>query len=284
MTDVAHTIAAARAAVAAARAEGRKVALIPTMGALHAGHLAHVEAAQAKAPGAFTVVSIFVNPLQFGRGEDLAKYPRDPDADLAALTEAGVDLVFAPSVEEMYPDGGVQVGIAPGPVATTYEGASRPGHFAGALTVVLKLLEIVQPDLATFGEKDAQQLFLVQRMVKDLNVPVAILPVPIVREDDGVAMSSRNRFLGPAERKEARTLSRALEAAQSAAERGIDAVIAATQSVTMDAQGVDLDYFAVVDPRTFAPVEDGHRGPVIALIAARVGGTRLIDNARFRLG
>jgi len=283
--DVVHTVSEVRAAVAAAREAGHVVTLTPTMGALHAGHLAHLDAARTAAgERAFTVVSIFVNPLQFGPSEDLDKYPRTLAADVAALAEAGADLVFAPSVEEMYPDGGVQVGIAPGPVASTYEGASRPGHFAGALTVVAKLLNIVRPDLATFGRKDAQQLFLVERMVEDLNVPTRIVEVDIVREHDGLAMSSRNRFLSPVERREARTLSRALEAAESAGERGIDAVLAAAQSVTMDAEGVDVDYFAVVDPRTFTPVPDDYRGPAIALIAARVGSTRLIDNARFRLG
>ncbi len=285
MPEVAHTIVEARAAVAAARAARRKVTLTPTMGALHGGHLAHLEAARERAGAeAFTVVSIFVNPLQFGPGEDLDKYPRTLDADVAALASIGADLVFAPSAEEMYPDGGVRVSISGGRVAKTYEGASRPGHFDGALTVVAKLLDIVQPDFATFGRKDAQQLFLVQRMVADLNIPTTIVEVDIVREDDGLAMSSRNRFLSPIERREARALSRALEAAESTGERGIDAVLAAAQSVTMDSQGVDVDYFAVVDPRTFEPIEDGYHGPVIALIAAKVGATRLIDNARFRLG
>jgi len=283
--EVVHRIAEVRAAVAAARAAGRPVALTPTMGALHPGHLAHVAAARERlGEAAYVVVSIFVNPLQFGAGEDLDEYPRTLEADVAALDGAGADLVFAPGVEEMYPGGGVAVSIAPGPVASAFEGAARPGHFAGALTVVAKLLGIVGPDVATFGRKDAQQLFLVERMVADLDMPTSILEIDIVREDDGLAMSSRNRYLDPVERREARTLSRALEAAQSAAERGIDAVIAAAQSVTMDAEGVDVDYFAVVDPRSFTPVEDGYRGPVIALIAARVGATRLIDNARFRLG
>lgn len=281
---VVHTIADVRAAVAAARERGRRITLTPTMGALHAGHLSHLDAARAAAPGAFTVVSVFVNPLQFGKGEDLDRYPRDLDADVAALDRAAADLVFAPSVEEMYPDGGVQVSVNAGPVATRFEGASRPGHFDGALTVVAKLLDIVGPDLATFGRKDAQQLFLVERMVRDLDLPVEILPVEIVREDDGLAMSSRNRFLGAGERRAARALSRALEAAESAAERGIDAVLAAAQSVTMGEDEIEVDYFAVVNPSTFAPVEDAYRGPIIALIAAKVGETRLIDNARFRLG
>ena len=285
MPEVVHTIAEVRAAVDVARAAGRPVVLTPTMGALHAGHLAHLDAGRAAAgPRTFTVVSVFVNPLQFGAGEDLDKYPRTLDADVAALAEAGADLVFAPGADEMYPEGGVQVRIDPGPVASTYEGASRPGHFAGALTVVAKLLHIVRPDFATFGRKDAQQLFLVERMVEDLNVPTRIVEVDIVREDDGLAMSSRNRFLGPVERRRALALSHALGAAASAGERGLGAALAAARSVVADAEEVDVDYVAVVDPHTFTPVPDDHRGPVIALIAARVGSTRLIDNARFRLG
>src|SRR5690606_33829826 len=204
-------------------------ACVPTMGALHDGHLEHVRAAKAR--GAFVVVSIFVNPLQFGRGEDLDRYPRTLDADVAALAGLGADAVFAPSVAEMYPDGDVQVRVTAGPVGGTFEGAARPGHFDGALTVVAKLLAIVGPDLVTFGEKDAQQLWLVERMVADLSLPVELIPIPTVREPDGLAMSSRNRHLDPEERRAALALSRALAAAEAAAGAGVAAAEAAGRAV-----------------------------------------------------
>lgn len=273
---VVQTIAGIRSELAPLRAAGRSVALVPTLGALHEGHLAHVRRARELAD--VVVVSIFVNPLQFGANEDLAKYPRDLDGDLGKLAELGVEFVFAPTVEQMYPDGGTQVKVTGGQVATLFEGRSRPGHFDGVLTVVAKLLQIVQPDLATFGQKDAQQLFLVKRMVRDLNIPVAIEVIDTVREDDGLALSSRNRYLGPNERRAARALSRALEAAQSAGDRGIDSVLAAAQSVLMDEKLVTLDYLKVVDPKTFLPVDDGYKGPARVLIAAQVGPARLIDN------
>jgi len=273
---VVQTIAGIRSELAPLRVAGRSVALVPTLGALHEGHLAHVRRARELAD--VVVVSIFVNPLQFGANEDLAKYPRDLDGDLGKLAELGVEFVFAPTVEQMYPDGGTQVKVTGGQVATLFEGRSRPGHFDGVLTVVAKLLQIVQPDLATFGQKDAQQLFLVKRMVRDLNIPVAIEVIDTVREDDGLALSSRNRYLGPNERRAARALSRALEAAQSAGDRGIDSVLAAAQSVLMDEKLVTLDYLKVVDPKTFLPVDDGYKGPARVLIAAQVGPARLIDN------
>ena len=273
---VVPTIAGIRAELAPLRASGASIALVPTLGALHRGHLEHVKRARELADT--VVVSIFVNPLQFGATEDLAKYPRDLDGDLAQLEEFGVEYVFAPTVEQMYPDGGTQVKVTGGQVATLFEGRSRPGHFDGVLTVVAKLLQIVQPDLVTFGQKDAQQLFLVKRMVKDLNIPVAVETIETVREDDGLALSSRNRYLGPNERRAARTLSRAIEAAQSAGDRGIDSVLAAAQSVLMDEKLVTLDYLKVVDPKTFLPVDDGYRGPARVLIAAQVGPARLIDN------
>ena len=273
---VVQTIAGIRSELAPLRSSGRSIALVPTLGALHRGHLAHVERARELAD--VVVVSIFVNPLQFGANEDLAKYPRDLDGDLAQLEALGVEYVFAPTAEQMYPDGGTQVKVTGGQVATLFEGRSRPGHFDGVLTVVAKLLQIVQPDLATFGQKDAQQLFLVKRMVRDLNIPVAIEVIETVREDDGLALSSRNRYLGPNERRAARALSRALEAAQSAGDRGIDSVLAAAQSVLMDEKLVTLDYLKVVDPKTFLPVDDGYKGPARVLIAAQVGPARLIDN------
>lgn len=273
---VVETIAGIRSELQPLRAAGKTVALVPTLGALHDGHLAHV--ARARELADVVVVSIFVNPLQFGANEDLAKYPRDLDGDLAQLERHGVEYVFAPTPAEMYPDGGTQVKVTGGAVASLYEGRSRPGHFDGVLTVVAKLLHIVQPHVVTFGQKDAQQLFLVQRMVRDLDIPVAVEVVDTVREADGVAMSSRNRYLGPNERTAARALSRALEAAQSASDRGIDTVLAAAQSVLMDEKLVTLDYLKVVDPTTFLPVDDGYRGPARVLVAARVGPARLIDN------
>jgi pantoate--beta-alanine ligase len=256
--------------------QGRRVAFVPTMGALHEGHFALV--ARAAELADTVVVSIFVNPLQFGPHEDLAKYPRDLDSDVAALGARDVDIVFAPTVEEMYPEGPSQTRVTGGHVSTLYEGRSRPGHFDGVLTVVAKLLNIVRPEFVLFGQKDAQQVFLVQRMVRDLDIPTTVEVVPTVRAEDGLALSSRNRYLGPAERTAARALSRALEAAASAGDRGVDAVLAAAQSVLVDEDLVTLDYLKVVNPRTFLPVDDGYRGPARVLIAAQVGPARLIDN------
>jgi pantoate--beta-alanine ligase len=273
---VVQAISGIRTELEALRAAGKTVALVPTLGALHEGHLAHV--ARARELADVVVVSIFVNPLQFGANEDLDKYPRDLDGDLSRLEPFDVEYVFAPTAAEMYPDGGTQVKVTGGPVASLLEGRSRPGHFDGVLTVVAKLLQIVQPNVVTFGQKDAQQLFLVQRMVRDLNIPVNVEVIETVREADGVAMSSRNRYLGPNERKAAQALSRAIEAAQSASDRGIDTVLAAAQSVLMDEKLVTLDYLKVVDPKTFLPVDDGYRGPARVLIAAKVGPARLIDN------
>jgi len=258
------------------RLEGRHVALVPTMGALHAGHLALVERAAELADT--VVVSIFVNPLQFGPSEDLERYPRDLAADLTTLTDRGVALVFAPTVTEMYPDGAPQTTLNGGRVAELFEGASRPGHFDGMLTVVAKLLGIVRPEVALFGQKDAQQLWLVQRMVADLDIATRIEPVPTVREADGLALSSRNRYLSPAERAAAPVLHRALEAAASAGSRGAEAARAAARRVLAQEPLVAVDYLEVVDPRSFEPVDDGHHGPARAIVAARLGSTRLIDN------
>ena len=269
---VIETIAALREALA----EAGDVALVPTMGALHEGHLALVDRAGELAPT--VVVSVFVNPLQFGANEDLAKYPRDLDADLDALEPHGVAFVFAPTADEMYPDGGTQVKVTGGRVAEMLEGRSRPGHFDGVLTVVAKLLGIVRPQHVVFGQKDAQQVFLVQRMVLDLNIATRVDVVETVRAGDGLALSSRNRYLDGGARRAALALSRALEAASSSADRGIDAVLAAAQSVLMGEPLVRLDYLKVVNPKTFLPVDDGYRGPARVVIAAKVGETRLIDN------
>jgi pantoate--beta-alanine ligase len=278
-----NTIAGLREIVATARARHAvdknspySVALVATMGALHAGHHALVQRAQEIAE--CVVVSIFVNPLQFGPNDDLSRYPSPRDADVTALNTAGVDAIFVPYDTELYPQESISTRVTGGAIAALYEGQSRPGHFDGVLTVVSKLLNIVQPDIAVFGQKDAQQLFLVQQMVRDLNIPVRIEVVGTEREADGLALSSRNEYLSPRERSAAPLLFQALTAAQSAAHSGIDAVIAAAQSVVVGEPLVKLDYLVVVNPHTFLPVDDTYRGKAIVLIAARVGTTRLIDN------
>ncbi|WP_349898846.1 pantoate--beta-alanine ligase [Parafrigoribacterium soli] len=282
---VAETIAELRARLADARAAGQSIALVPTMGALHAGHLALV--ARAREVADVVVVSIFVNPLQFGPSEDLDRYPRDLDADVAKL--AGVDHVFAPSVDEIYPDGPTQTRVVAGEVGGLYEGAARAGHFDGVLTVVNKLLNIAAPDVVVFGQKDAQQVFLVKRMVADLNLRVAVEVVPIVRESDGLALSSRNRYLSASERAAALGLSAALAAGAASAVGGADAVLEAARS-SLAAQPpasqslVKLDYLVVVDPQTLLAVDAGYRGRAVVLVAATVGTTRLIDNAIIQLG
>lgn len=293
MPTLAVTIAEVRAAIAAAKQDARdrgvaepRVALVPTMGALHRGHLALVERAQQLAD--VVVVSVFVNPLQFSEAEDLERYPRDLETDLATLETVdrpgSTSIVFAPSAAEMYPDGKTQTKVSAGAIGNSLEGRSRAGHFDGVLVVVGKLLNIVQPDSVLFGQKDAQQVFVVSRMVRDLNIPVTVEVVETVREDDGLALSSRNRFLDERERLAARVLSRTLEAAESAAVSGIDAVIAAAQSAGMGEPLVSLEYLSVVNPATFLPVDDGYHGRAIVLVAARVGNTRLIDNEAVYLG
>lgn len=276
------TIAGLRTRLDAARAAGSTVALVPTMGSLHDGHLALVEHAREAAD--VVIVSVFVNPMQFGPSEDFEQYPRDLNADRDALVGRGVAAVFAPEADEMYPTGAIQTRVSAGAVGGLYEGRSRAGHFDGVLTVVAKLLGIVQPHIAVFGEKDAQQVYLVQRMVRDLDIRTRIEVVETVRAHDGLALSSRNIFLDERHRRAARSIPAALEAAQSAADRGIDAVIAAAQGVLMGSPEVELDYFAVVRPDTFRPIDDDHRGPARALIAARVGPTRLIDTEVLHLG
>jgi pantoate--beta-alanine ligase len=282
MTTTITTVAAVRTQVAAARAAGRRVALVPTMGALHEGHLALVASAREVAD--VVVVSVFVNPLQFGPKEDFARYPRDLAADLAVLTEAGADFLFAPEAGDLLPDGRTQVRVAAGQIGDTLEGRVRPGHFDGVLTIVLKLLHIVGPDVVVFGQKDAQQVFLVRRMIRDLDVPVELEVVEIEREDDGLARSSRNRYLDAGARRLARVVPAALDAAESYADRDADAMTAAAQSALAGEDGAVLEYLAIVDPATFRPVDDGYRGRALVLVAARVGGTRLIDNRFVHLG
>jgi pantoate--beta-alanine ligase len=257
----------------ALRQTGRRVMLVPTMGALHDGHLALVRAAK-RVQGSVLVVSIFMNPLQFGAGEDLARYPRTMDADLDLLRSEGVEVVFTPSPEAIYPDG-PRTSVQPGPLGDELEGASRPAHFAGVLTVVLKLLQIVAPDRVFFGEKDYQQLVLIRQMVADLNVDVRVVGVPTVREADGLALSSRNRYLAPAERDQAGALSSALLAGMYAAPGGVAATLDAARAVLEEVPAIAVDYLEVRGPALEpAPAS----GPGRLLVAARLGGTRLIDN------
>jgi len=259
----------------------RPVGLVPTMGALHAGHAALLaRARQEVGPGAPVVASIFVNPLQFAPGEDLDRYPRTFDADLEICAEQGVDVVFAPAVEEVYPGGEPQVRIDPGPLARVLEGASRPTHFDGVLTVVAKLFGLVSPDLAVFGEKDYQQLTLIRRMVQDLCMCLEVVGAETVREPDGLALSSRNRYLDPDHRWRAAALSRTLFAARASAKYGAAVAIDAARHELRHARGVDLEYLELTAP-DLGPAPE--TGPARLLIAARVGSTRLIDNVALEL-
>ncbi len=271
-----------REACQAARLEGRTVAFVPTMGSLHEGHLSLMAAARKEA--ALAAVSIFVNPLQFGPAEDLAAYPRDLDRDLERCEKEGVDLVFAPDADEMYPGGRPEVTVDPGPVGDRLEGAPRPGHFRGVCTVVAKLLGLVGACRAYFGEKDAQQLFIVRRMVRDLDLPVQVVGCPTVREADGLAMSSRNTYLSGQERRAATCLYESLARVAWLVEGGErDArVLRAEMAKRIGAEPLaGLDYMAVVDEDTFEDV-DRIRGSARALVAARFGEARLIDNLLMR--
>jgi len=262
----------------ALRHTGRRVMLVPTMGALHDGHLALVRAAK-RVPGSVVVVSIFVNPLQFGADEDLDAYPRIVEDDLALLRGEGIEIAFTPSVAAMYPDG-PRTAVHPGSLGSELEGAARPSHFAGMLTVVLKLLQIVGPDRVFFGEKDYQQLVLVRQMVADLNVDTRVIGVPIVRELDGLAMSSRNRYLDPAQRELAGVLSAAMLAGMHAASGGADAALQAARAVLSEVPAIDVDYLQVRDPELGrAP----RRGAARLLVAARLGTTRLLDNVAIEI-
>lgn len=271
--------------LADARSGGARVAFVPTMGALHAGHAGLMEEARRRVgPEGRVVVSVFVNPLQFGPHEDLDRYPRTLPADLEVCGAVGVDVVFAPAVEEVYPRGvpweaGSEVTVEPGALATVLEGRTRPGHFRGVLTVVAKLFGLVRPDLAVFGQKDYQQLVLIRRMVADLCLPIEIVGAETHREADGLALSSRNRFLSDDERLRARALSRSLFAAQEAASWGPAVALDAARAELRAAEGVDLDYLEITDV-DLGPLPDdvaaGTEGRV--LIAAKVGTTRLIDN------
>ena len=266
-----------RAASRAARRAGKSLGLVPTMGALHEGHLSLVRAAKAQCD--LVAASIFVNPLQFGPNEDLAKYPRAFDRDRELFLQEGVDFIFAPSVEEMYPAGAVTYVTVEG-LSDKLCGRSRPGHFRGVTTVVAKLFNIVEPDRAFFGQKDAAQSTIIRRMVRDLNIPVQIVVCPIVREPDGLAMSSRNAYLDPQQRESARVLYRSLMAVQERfdqGERKVRALIEAGTQVFAQVPSVRLDYFEIVDPETLDPLDDLSRTALVA-VAAFVGKARLIDN------
>jgi pantoate--beta-alanine ligase len=258
---------------------GRKVALVPTMGALHAGHRELIRRAK-RLPNTVVATSIFVNPLQFGEGEDFEAYPRPLDADLAVLTEDGVELGFLPKASDLYPEGAT-ITVHPGPLGDELEGAVRPGHFAGVLTVVAKLFNIVRPDYAFFGEKDYQQLVLIKKMVRDLNIDTRVIGVPTVRERDGLALSSRNVYLTPEQREDAIVLSAALTAGAFVGRDGAEAVLASARQTLAARPAVEVDYLELrgtdLGP---APVD----GEARLLIAARVGSTRLIDNVPVVLG
>jgi pantoate--beta-alanine ligase len=272
-----HTIAEMRMLSRAARTKGERVGLVPTMGALHEGHLSLVRAARAKSD--LVAATIFVNPTQFGPNEDFAKYPRTLESDCALLEREGVELVFVPSVEEMYPQGAVTWVVVEG-LSDRLCGKSRPGHFRGVTTVVAKLFHIVEPDIAFFGQKDAAQVAIIQRMVRDLNMPVAIEVCRIVRETDGLAISSRNAYLSAQERRSALVLHRSLMRVQKlfgGGEFDSATLIAAVKQEFASEPNVRLDYVEVVDPETLEPEASVVR-PTLAAVAAFVGQTRLIDN------
>jgi pantoate--beta-alanine ligase len=273
MPSVVHT----RGELAAALSDPPgEIAVVMTMGALHAGHRQLMRVARERS--AFVVVTIFVNPLQFGPHEDFAKYPRTLDADVEACRAEGVSVVFAPDRGEVYPDGAPQITMNAGPLGELFEGASRPGHFAGMLTVVQKLLRLTRAEVAYFGEKDFQQLALIRRMVRDLELDVEIVGVPTVREPDGLALSSRNRYLSADERRAALALSRALREGATRADG--DSVLAAAAKILDDEAGIRVDYLALTGT-DLGPVPAS--GPARLLVAAKVGTTRLIDNVPVRL-
>lgn len=276
ITDIAEL----RAWLAARRQAGKRIALVPTMGALHEGHLALVDEARRRAD--VVVLTLFVNPLQFGPNEDFSKYPRDLARDHALAAGRGVDLLFAPTVEQMYP-AGAEIRVVAGPTAERWEGEVRPGHFVGVLTIVSKLFHLVQPDAAIFGQKDIQQATLIQRLGRDLDFPIEVVIVPTVREADGLALSSRNAYLSTEQRKDALVLSRGLQAAGrlfGAGKRDVAELLAAVRAVFATTPSVSADYIAIVDPVGLAPVSSADPGSIL-LLAARLGATRLLDNHIF---
>ena len=271
------TIAEMKAACRQVSRNGKSLGFVPTMGALHEGHLSLVRASKSRCD--VTAVSIFVNPLQFAPTEDLDKYPRTMERDTALLEQLGADFLFTPAVEEMYPSG-AQTYVVVEDLSKKLDGASRPGHFRGVATVVAKLFEIIRPDFAFFGQKDAAQAALIRKLVNDLDMDVQIVVCPIVREKDGLAMSSRNAYLTPEQRQQAPVLYRSLLRVQTAVdhgERDAAKLIEIGKQVIAAETGVRLDYFVIVDPGTLDPVADVSRGALVA-VAAYVGATRLIDN------
>ena len=258
------------------------VAVVMTMGALHDGHATLIRTARQRA--AHVVVTIFLNPLQFGPREDLSRYPRTFDSDMEICRNAGVDLVFAPTPDVIYQDGDPGVRISAGPLGNVLEGQARPGHFDGMLTVVAKLLHLTRADTAYYGQKDAQQLLLIRRMVRDLDFPVEVVSVPTVREPDGLAMSSRNTYLTESDREVALSLSRALKAGAAAAAEGPSAVRRAARAVVVREPLVLVDYLVLVHPSTLEDVPEWYRGEALLAVAGRVGTTRLIDNLPINVG
>ena len=274
-----HTRVQLDAALKSTRSGGGKVVLVPTMGALHAGHAALIRTAREH--GSAVVVWIFVNPTQFGPGEDFDRYPRTLEADLVVCESNGADVVYAPALEEVYPDGDPRVSVDPGDLGEDLEGAMRPGHFRGVLTVVAKMFSLVRPDAAVLGEKDYQQLVLIRRMVVDLCLPVQVHGGETVRERDGLALSSRNRYLDREHREAALGLSRALRAGSDVASAGPGAVLGAAHAVLDETPHLAPDYLALRSPELVAAPEEG---AARLLVAARVGDTRLIDNVALTLG
>ncbi|WP_414694539.1 pantoate--beta-alanine ligase [Pedococcus sp.] len=258
------------------------VAVVMTMGALHDGHATLIRTARQRA--AHVVVTIFLNPLQFGPREDLSRYPRTFDSDMEICRNAGVDLVFAPTPDVIYQDGDPGVRISAGPLGNVLEGQARPGHFDGMLTVVAKLMHLTRADSAYYGQKDAQQLLLIRRMVRDLDFPVEVVSVPTVREPDGLAMSSRNTYLTESDREVALSLSRALQAGAAAAAEGPSAVRRAARAVLVREPLVLVDYLVLVHPSTLEDVPEWYRGEALLAVAGRVGTTRLIDNLPINVG
>lgn len=274
---IAATVNETRAAVRAARQQNKSIGFVPTMGALHEGHISLVRVAKARCD--FVVASIFVNPTQFGPNEDFSRYPRTFEADRQKLVAEGVDLLFAPTVEEMYPKGATTF-VTVEEIGDRLDGRSRPGHFRGVSTVVAKLFHIVEPDIAVFGQKDAAQVAIIRRMVRDLMIPVEIVVAPIIREADGLALSSRNAYLSPEERRQATVLSRSLRAIETSfrsGEKNAVTLIAAGQKVFAGEPSVRVDYIEVIDPETLESVTLAQNG-TLAAVAAFVGTTRLVDN------
>lgn len=259
-----------------------EVAVVMTMGALHAGHAALIR--QARERARYVVVTIFLNPLQFAAGEDLSRYPRTIESDLALCAQEGADLVFTPTPDVIYPEGDPGIRISAGPLGDVLEGATRPGHFDGVLTVVGKLLHLTRPDVAYYGQKDAQQLLLIRQMVRDLDFPLDLVAVPTVREADGLARSSRNVYLAPSDREAALALCAALRAGAASVGEGPSAVRRAARAVLVAEPLVLVDYLVLVHPQTLQEVPEWYQGEVLLAVAARVGTTRLIDNALLRLG